>query len=421
MTVVAQVPYVRPRMYPAQEAAIFHGERFGIVEASTKAGKTVACIVWLHERAALEGGPGRNYWWVAPTIDQAKIAFRRLKLFLPDGSFQANNTERSITLRNGSVLWFKSGEQPDNLFGEDVYGVVIDEASRCRAEVWMAVRSTLTATGGMCRIIGNVRGSRNWAWARARAAERGLPGWRYAKLTAWDAVEGGVFSREEVEDARRTLTDAEFRELYLAEAVDSSGPFFDVSEVRLVADWPRHAKVARAWDFAITPMSAAKAFDADWTAGVKVAWDGETAYVVDVVRARLSPDQAVDRWVETATLDGRTCEQVIEEERGSSGAMVVSQFTREARNWPEIGRVVGAKLTGDKEARAFWMAQAANRGGLVLVEGPWNRDFLAELESFPDPARHDDQVDAAAHAFNRLARKGKPKASSWSPVGHQSR
>lgn len=110
---------------------------------------------------------------------------------------------------------------------------------------------------------------------------------------------------------------------------------------------------------------------------------------------------------------------MIEEERGSSGALLVAQFQREARGHDDIGKVVGAKLTGDKEARAFWLAQHANKGQLLVVEGPWNRDFLAELESFPDPARHDDQVDAAAHAFNRLARRGTSKGSSWSPVGHR--
>ena len=65
-------------MYPKQKAAIFCKERYSIVEASTKSGKTVGCMVWLAEQA-IKGGANRNYWWVAPIYSQAEIAYRRLK------------------------------------------------------------------------------------------------------------------------------------------------------------------------------------------------------------------------------------------------------------------------------------------------------------------------------------------------------
>ena len=49
-----QVEYERPRLYAKQEAAIFADTRYSVIEASTKSGKTVGCIVWLHEQAALD-------------------------------------------------------------------------------------------------------------------------------------------------------------------------------------------------------------------------------------------------------------------------------------------------------------------------------------------------------------------------------
>src|SRR5205823_2825859 len=70
--------YLRPWLYQKQQDAIFCAERYAIIEASTKAGKTVGCIIWLAEQA-FAGQAGRNYWWVAPIYPQAKIAFRRLK------------------------------------------------------------------------------------------------------------------------------------------------------------------------------------------------------------------------------------------------------------------------------------------------------------------------------------------------------
>ena len=212
--------YERPRLYPKQEAAIFHPARYAVIEASTKAGKTFGCLVWLFEQA-LQGGPRDHYWWLAPVQSQARIGFTRLKAALPGVIFTANESDHTVTLGNGATIWFKSAENPDHLFGEDVRAAVIDEATRVKEDSWHALRSTLTATQGPVRIIGNVRGRRNWAYTLARGAEAGAPDMHYARLTAADAVEAGVLRAAEVEDARRTLPEHVFRELYFAEPAES--------------------------------------------------------------------------------------------------------------------------------------------------------------------------------------------------------
>lgn len=188
-------------------------------------------MVWLTEQG-MAGKPGRNYWWVAPIHAQAKIVYRRLKNALPHGLYTSNESELTLTLANGAVLWFKSGDNPDSLYGEDVYAAVIDEASRVREESWHAVRSTLTATRGPLRIIGNVKGRKNWSYQLARRAESGEPDMAYHRITAHDAVAGGVLDAQEIEDARRDLPDAVFRELYLAEASDDEGNPFGLDAIR---------------------------------------------------------------------------------------------------------------------------------------------------------------------------------------------
>jgi len=60
------------------------------------------------------------------------------------------------------------------------------------------------------------------------------------------------------------------------------------------------------------------------------------------------------------------------------------------------------KVTGSKEVRANPLSAAAEAGNVKLVRGPWISDFLSELETFPFGA-HDDQVDAASGAFEKLA------------------
>lgn len=222
-----QVNYKRPPIYEKQRLGIFHEERIGIVEASTKSGKTYGCIVWLTEQALTTGKPGRHYWWVAPVYGQAKIAFNRLRRGLPPQLIKVNETELTIELFNGAIIQFKSGEKPDNLYGEDVFAAVLDEATRMRQEAWHAIRSTLTATRGPVRIIGNVRGRRNWVYklARSKAAVE------YHRITAWDAVEAGIVDRAEIEAAQDELPEHIFKELYEAEASDDGGNPFSLKHL----------------------------------------------------------------------------------------------------------------------------------------------------------------------------------------------
>ena len=146
--------------------------------------------------------------------------------------YTANESELTIRLINGTTVAFKSGEKPDNLYGEDVYAAVLDEATRMREEAWFAIRSTLTATRGEVRIIGNVKGRRNWAYGLARRAEGGEPEWMYAKLTATDAIEAGILASEEIEQAKSQLPENVFRELYFAEPSDDGGNPFGQEAIR---------------------------------------------------------------------------------------------------------------------------------------------------------------------------------------------
>ena len=173
----------------------------------------------------------------------------------------------SITLRsNGAVIWFKGGDTPDSLYGEDVYAAVIDEATRVREETWFAIRSTLTATRGPIRIIGNVKGRKNWAYRLARKAEGGIPGWKYSKITAADAIAAKVITDEEVAEAKRDLPDNVFKELYLAEPSDDEGnPFGIPSIYECVAPVSDKDPVVWGWDLAKS---------ADWTWGIGLDENG---------------------------------------------------------------------------------------------------------------------------------------------------
>jgi hypothetical protein len=252
------VEYTRPYLYPKQRDAIFTPKRWALCEASTKSGKTVASIARFLEwglvgNGITEAALGQNYWWVAYTSEVAKIAFNRVKLGLTRGTFTPRESPYpSIQLITGPTLHFRSADNPDSLYGEDVFGAIIDEASRCAAEAWYAVRSTLTATRGPAVMIGNVKGRHNWFWEWCRRVQDGLdPNAAYSRITWEDAVAAGVLDLEEIEDARRNLPEAIFRELYEAVASDDSGnPFGEVHILACVRGLSNEAPVAFGIDLA---------------------------------------------------------------------------------------------------------------------------------------------------------------------------
>jgi hypothetical protein len=227
----SQAVYTRPYLYPKQLTAIFATTRYAEIEASTKSGKTHGCICWIAEQAFL-AQPGQHVWWVAPWYPAAEIAYRRMKRALPKELFVANESKLNITLANEVMVWFKSGEKPDALYGEDVVAAVLDEASRMREEAFHAVRSTLTATRGKLRLIGNVKGRKNWFWRICRLAQSGHPDHTYSKLTWRDAVDGGIMDAREADDAKSVLPEAVWKELYEAEAGDDQGNPFGLDAIR---------------------------------------------------------------------------------------------------------------------------------------------------------------------------------------------
>ena len=397
-----KIEVILPDLYPKQKAAIFDKARYSVIEASTKAGKTLGCLIWLFQRSLRYGGPGRNFWWVAPVSGQANIAFKRARRGIRMSPAPAINlTDKTIELANGSTIWFKSGDKPDSLYGEDVHAAVIDEASRCKDEAWHAVRSTLSATNGPVRIIGNVKGRRNWAWQLGRKALAGAPDMAYHKLTALDAVEGGVLKAKEVEDARSMLPDHIFRELFMAEPSDDGGnPFGQMSIERCVCAMSEEPPVVWGWDLAKSQ---------DWTVGIGLDIHGKVCRFVRFQKP----------WQETLSAivfnTGRTPAVI---DSTGVGDPIVEALQRSGKTWFESFKFTSQSKQQIMEGLAVGIQQGA--------VGYPNGQIKSELQAFEYEYKRtgvkysapegvpDDCVCSLAMAWSR---HGHAKASASIQVG----
>jgi len=221
------IDIIRPKLTGYQKKILYSPARFTVTKAATKTGKTFSHLWWLFEKAGTPPKPGANYWWVAPVFGQAEIAFNRLKRVLGGSSdFRVNLSKLVIETPVESLIHFKSAENPDTLYGEDVYAAVFDEFTRAKEAAWTALRTTLTATKGPCKFIGNPKGRKNWGYLLGQRAKNGEKGYEYHSITAYDAVAEGILDMEEIEQARRDLTADAFKELYEAQDLDDkTNPF----------------------------------------------------------------------------------------------------------------------------------------------------------------------------------------------------
>lgn len=179
--------------------------------------------------------------------------------------------------------------------------------------------------------------------------------------------------------------------------VRARGAMFDRFSMPIVDDWPRDAKGVRYWDFASTADSGTN--DPDWTVGAHMVLKDGQAWIVHIDRFRADSSEVERRVRHRAELDGRSMPIVMEREPGASGKIAANHFVRNVL--PGFAAVAEPKSINKAEA-ARPVSAAAGNGNVFVVRGDWNEAFFDELEMFPKPGYHDDQVDGVSGGFNWL-------------------
>lgn len=175
----------------------------------------------------------------------------------------------------------------------------------------------------------------------------------------------------------------------------TAGRVFSRAWLDLVAAAPASPLDVRYWDKAGTEGGGCR------TAGVRMRRAGSTYYVVDVVAVQHEAALREKLIRQTAELDGRGVEVIVEQEPGSGGKESAESTVRSLAGW----RVRADRVTGSKLSRWYPLAAQAEAGNVKVLAAPWAREFLDELHNADGERPHRvDLVDAAAGAFAALAR-----------------
>jgi hypothetical protein len=185
-------------------------QRWAVIVAHRRCGKTVACINDLIYKALVDGKEDGRYAYLAPYYAQAKsIAFDYLMKFSEPVRANHNVSELWVELINGARIRLFGADNADSLRGLYLDGVVLDEYADMKPSIWGAVlRPLLSDRRGWATFIGTPKGH-NQFWEIYNNAAKD-DSWYVKTLRA---SQTGLIPQEELDDARKMQT----QDQYLAE------------------------------------------------------------------------------------------------------------------------------------------------------------------------------------------------------------
>jgi hypothetical protein len=227
---------------PRQVFEDFHDrqERWSVIVAHRRCGKTVLCINDLIYRALMDDKEQGRYAYVAPYLSQSKsIAFDYLLKYSQPVLAKANQSELWVELVNGARIRLFGADNPDTLRGLYLDGVVLDEYADMKPSIFGAViRPLLADRKGWATFIGTPKGH-NAFWEVYSNATQDKD-W-YVKVLR--ASQTGLLEQAELDDAAKTMTQDQYLQEFECDFESAIlGAYFG-KEMRQLTDDGRIRKV----------------------------------------------------------------------------------------------------------------------------------------------------------------------------------
>lgn len=369
-----------PPLHPLQKMVATHPARFKILVCGRRWGKTrLGSVMAL--KAALEG---KRVWWVAPTYSISTIAWQMIRPMASQLGGEIAESTRTAKFPTGGFISCKSGDQPNNLRGESLDLVILDEADFLDEIVWTEVlRPALADRKGQAVMISTPNIEGGWFHSLFQKGQDGTQ-----DIISWQfpSASNPYLDPEELEAARASIPEIVYRREFLAEFVSSSGAL--LKEAWLQTGNPPlrdQMDVTIGVDLAISTKDGA-----DYTACVAIGREPDGhIWILDAQRTR-QPFDGVLRFIKGF------CEawnpSIVAIEQVQYQAAVVTELLR-TTNLP----VMGIRPDKDKVTR-FYPLQARFEQGMVFLSRDLPQEYRRELLGFPVGA-HDDMVDATVYAY----------------------
>lgn len=211
-------------------------QRWAVIVAHRRCGKTVACINDLIVKALIENKKHAQYAYIAPFYSQAKsVAWRYLERFSEPFMTKANQSELWVELVNGARIRLFGADNPDALRGNFLDGVVMDEMADMKPSVWgEIIRPLLSDRIGWATFIGTPKGHNAFYDIFNEALKN--PNW-YVKTLRADQT--NLLPQAELDDAKASMSDNQYEQEFLCSFEAAILGAYYGQEMRRITDLER--------------------------------------------------------------------------------------------------------------------------------------------------------------------------------------
>lgn len=392
------------------------GQR-GMAKTGRQGGKTSGAGI-------LAGGAlklGLRTLYIAPADKQTKTFWEVITdQCKEDGRRKLTNSPRRVSYTgHPGFIEAVTAWNPDLLRGGHYHLVILDEFQLMKEDIWeRVVPPMLLRYNGNVLFILTPPSIRTKHLSKARDVRYALKLFRAAeKKPHWSTIhfasQANTYLTEAafallIEDMPKGAYNQEI--LALDDEDDDAFPFkrewFTVFPA--VPDHEIPVAIVRHWDIASTENAG------DFSCGLLlVRTNADRYYIADVHRGQWGPARLKAELKKKAIEDHQRFTGPIAplwsfpQDPGAAGVIAAADLVKHVRRYCRREPVV-ERETGAKPVRALPVIATADPvegpGNLMLTEGPWNEDFLDEIELFPY-GDYDDQVDAlsGAHAQAQTA------------------
>ena len=215
-------------------------QRWSVVVAHRRCGKTVACINDLIFKALVEGKEDGRYAYVAPYYSQAKnIAWDYLQKFAQPVLSKANQSELWVELINGARIKLFGADNPDALRGLYLDGIVLDEYADMRPRIWgEIIRPLLADRLGWAVFIGTPKGHNGFWDVYSNALNN--PEWYVKTLRA---SQTNLLPASELADAAKMMSQDQYLQEFECDFESAILGAFYGKEMRALTDSGRITNV----------------------------------------------------------------------------------------------------------------------------------------------------------------------------------
>jgi len=249
---------------PRDQIRAFHNrkERFAIIVAHRRFGKTVAAINDLIRSCFEIDRPNVRVAYIAPYLSQAKaVAWDYALEFTRDiPEIKVNHSELRIDFLNGARFRLFGADNYNAMRGLYFDAVVLDEMADFPASAWSnVIRPALADRRGSATFISTPKG-KNEFWELWHEAQDD-PNWFTAMLKASDT---SILDQEELDEARRTMGDDRYEQEFECSFEAAIQGAFYAKEMKEATEdgritrvpYDRAASVITAWDLGIGDSTA---------------------------------------------------------------------------------------------------------------------------------------------------------------------